>query len=79
MGLIGTMYKDSNVFSRGVLIDRGACCSFKNMICLSGDETLHLPMVVSMHQRETPVPIPNTEVKPLVVNDTGAKGSGKVD
>ncbi len=42
-------------------------------------ETLYLPMVVSMHQRETPVPIPNTVVKPLVVNDTGINGPGKVD
>jgi|GEM_PF-1500445 len=41
--------------------------------------TLYLPTVVSMHQMETPVPIPNTEVKHLVVNDTGANGSGKVD
>lgn len=79
MGLIGTMCKDSNVFSRGVLIDRGAYCSFKNMIYLSQDGKLYLPMVVSMHQRETPVPIPNTAVKPLVVNDTGINGPGKVD
>ena len=36
-------------------------------------------MVVSMHYGETPVPIPNTEVKRIVVNDTGINGPGKVD
>jgi len=32
-----------------------------------------------MHQGDTPVTIPNTEVKPLMVDDTGTIGAGKVD
>ena len=32
-----------------------------------------------MQFRETPVPIPNTEVKPDLVDDTGAISAGKVN
>ena len=32
-----------------------------------------------MHKKVTPVPIPNTVVKLLVVDDTGAISAGKVD
>ena len=34
-------------------------------------------MVVLIRAGETPVPIPNTEVKPNAVNDTGAFALGK--
>ena len=34
-------------------------------------------LVVLMRYRETPVPIPNTEVKPILVDDTGALVLGK--
>ena len=36
-------------------------------------------MVVLIQFGETPVPIPNTEVKPTLVDDTGVIDAGKVD
>ena len=36
-------------------------------------------MVVLMRSMETPVPIPNTEVKHVPVDDTGGLPAGKVD
>ena len=36
-------------------------------------------MVILMQKGETPVTIPNTAVKPFLVDDTGATGAGKVN
>ena len=79
MGLIGIMSKHSNVLSRDVLIGRGAYRSFKNIIYLFVKVWLSPCLVVLMYRREIPVSIPNTEVKPTVVDDTALKRRGKVD
>ena len=87
MRLIGVMCTSGNGFSRDILIDRARFIVFLNVIYYTialNDPFIivHFSFtltVVLMWLGEIPVPIPNTEVKSLPVDDTWAVSSGKVD
>ena len=53
------------------------CVELKGEIFISQHCSL-LVTVVLMRYMETPVPIPNTEVKHILVDDTGSIRAGKV-
>src|SRR5660398_203622 len=72
--LIGWMCKDSDVFSRPVLIGRGLDLFTKSPLCRfegAPAPTTLLSEVSGGHgERETPLPIPNRAVKPLRADGT---------
>jgi len=85
------MCKFGNKLSRDVLIDRANLFFSKNVIYYTIVSysirrslifliSFSYPTTVVLTQlREIPVPIPNTEVKPHLVDDTGMISAGKVD
>ena len=86
MGLIGSMCKFSNEFSRGVLIDHCFYINRKNFGCfivslfshfVVGDRKgiliilyLKFKFFGAFSDEVIPVPIPNTEVKLISADDT---------
>ena len=61
-----------------IIVDNQMCCKWK-IKPYSEVYDLCSQMVVLMCFGEIPVPIPNTEVKPNSVDDTGYIVAGKVD
>ncbi len=66
------MCKDSNVFSRPVLIGRGLDFNITFALCRfeGTPERRRLEIFGGFGERETPLPIPNREVKPLSADGT---------
>ena len=83
------MCKPCKGLSKDVLIDRANLFFSKNKIyyTIVSDININQIMkkcsyqitVVLTHLGEIPVPIPNTEVKPHLVDDTCVTNAGKVD
>ena len=77
------MCKFGNRLSKDILIGRVNLLIFKNENVIYYNIVIgHYPflqMVVLMRFSETPVPIPNTVVKPEPVHDTCTISAGKVD
>ena len=78
--LIGERCKCSNVFSLLILIDRGLnqkknnLNSLQSLYAVLKDADLSkTEYLVSISLRVTPVPIPNTTVKPLRADDTSGE------